>query len=386
MMHIVMPRAGQTMEEGVVLRWLKQEGDEVRRGEVVVEIETDKAVVELEAESAGVLRRIVVPSGQTVPVLSVLAYLGDPTEEIPSSTATNETSDAQPTEQASRSTTKEAPPAPRDKTIAISPRARKLAAERHVDVSLLSGTGAGGRITEADVEKWLARSTPPNGTRALSKAQISLGKLLQNSVQTAPHFYLSASVNVDELLRIRSAMTAEPRPTVTSWIVKAVGFALRDCPDINCRWDGERLVYNEFVNVGMAIDVDGELLVGVVTDVDKKSLEQVAEECRLLVIKAKQRKLVSHRSSLTISNLGPFGVDQFTAIINPPEIAILAAGQIVPVVQVADANGKTRTVNQMTLTLSCDHRALNGAQGAQFVKQVRIYLEAPMRWHKRGES
>jgi pyruvate dehydrogenase E2 component (dihydrolipoamide acetyltransferase) len=380
--RIIMPKSGQTMEEGVVLRWLKNEGEAVQAGEVVVEIETDKAVAEVPSQVSGVLRKILISEGETVPVLTPLAYVGGVDEELPQETSARApgTKEVEPPPSA--------PVAVTDRALfsgsgpkLISPRARRLAAEHGIDITLLAGTGPDGRITESDVQEYLQRlPQAATGSRQVSRSQYSVGKQLQKSKQTVPHFYLTIDVNMDTLLRLKDAIKARSSVTVTDLMVKAVGFALQDCPEVNCRWEGDELIYNNYVNVGIAVDVEAGLLVATVPDVNKKSLPEIAERSSALIAKAKDGKVVPEPCSLTVSNLGMHGVREFAAIINPPEIAILAVGAITPVVQMDDSGGDFRVAKRMSLTLSSDHRALSGVQAARFLNSIRSYLEQPETW------
>ena len=369
------------MEEGVVRRWLKNEGEAVQAGEVVVEIETDKAIAEVPSGVSGVLRKILISEGETVPVLTPLAYVGALDEELPreasASTPRIKEVETRPlTPAAATESARVFDSGPK----VISPRARRLAAEHAIDITLLAGTGPEGRITESDVQDYLRRTPQaPTGLRQLSRSQYSVGKQLQRSKQTVPHFYLTIDVSVDTLLRLKDANSQSP-VTVTDLMVKAVGFALQDCPEVNCRWEGEQLIYNDFVNVGIAVDVEAGLLVATVPAVNKKSLPEIAERRSALIAKAREGKVVPEPCSLTVSNLGMHGVRDFAAIINPPEIAILAVGAITPVVQMDDAGGDFRVAKMMSLTLSSDHRALSGVQAARFLNSIRSHLEQPETW------
>jgi pyruvate dehydrogenase E2 component (dihydrolipoamide acetyltransferase) len=379
-MHsIIMPKAGQTMEEGLVLRWLKHEGQPVESGEIVLEIETDKAVIEVPSEQAGVLRKILIAEGQRVPVMTALAYVGSENEvllerrvtdiEVPENGSSRV---SRPGEILVQPTTANRP---------ISPRAKKLAAEHQIDVGRLSGSGPGGRITESDVAEFLSRSKAPSKRpRVLSRGQQATGKLLQRSVQTAPHFFLVTDVEVGRALELRDRLKTGVHVTITDLIVKAAGLALMECPEVNCRWEAESIVYNDFINVGIAVDTDGGLLTATVAQVDKKSLPEVATDSRAAIERAKRGIENGLPSSLTISNLGMYGVRQFTAIIPPPEVAILAVGEATPSSRVVDSAVNPNAIRKITFTLSCDHRALNGTHGARFLQSLKANLEHPEPW------
>jgi pyruvate dehydrogenase E2 component (dihydrolipoamide acetyltransferase) len=377
---IIMPKSGQTMEEGVVRRWLKGEGEAVQPGDVVVEIETDKAIAEVPSPGSGILRRILVPEGETVPVLTPLAYVGTLEEELPIDASAARTN-VMPTRPSAPAEVPQTPRLPVTGPKLISPRARRLAAEHRIDIALLAGTGPEGRITESDVQDYLRRSTQPHaGSRQLSRKPHSVGKQLQRSKQTAPHFYLTIDVNVDKLLGLKERIKRDKSLTVTDLIVKAIGMALVDCPEVNCRWEGEDLIYNDFVNVGIAVDAEAGLLVATVSNVNHKTLPEIAERRATLVGKAKEGKVVSEPCSLTVSNLGMHGIREFAAIINPPEIAILAVGAITPVVQMEGSGPDLKVANIMTLTLSADHRALSGVQATRFLNSIKGHLEQPQAW------
>jgi pyruvate dehydrogenase E2 component (dihydrolipoamide acetyltransferase) len=385
-MHIIlMPKSGQTMEEGAVLRWLKKEGEPVQAGETVVEIETDKAIAEVASEASGVLRKILVSEGETVPVLAPLAYVGGPKEEVPSGATKLDSKRVEVEPALPAATTEGTQALPRISRL-VSPRARKLAAAHGVDLDLVAGSGPEGRITEDDVKNFLAyEQQVASDRRRLSRRQYSIGKQLQKSKQTVPHFYVTTDVNMEKILEIKGAIKAATSATITDFVVKSAGLALKDWPEVNCRWEGEELVYNQFINVGVAVDVDDGLLVVTIPDVDKKTLGEVAGQSKVLIEKAREGKVFPQPSSLTVSNLGMHGVRQFVGIINPPEIAILAVGAITSIVQIDESTGDMRAVRMMTLALSCDHRALNGVQGARFLNSVKSYLQDPGAWIKEGE-
>src|ERR1017187_10001168 len=338
-----MPKSGQTMEEGAVLRWLKKEGEPVQAGETVVEIETDKAVAEVPSEASGVLRKILVSEGKTVPVLTPLAYVGGPKEATKLESKPVEIEPVPPA--AATEGTRALPRV----TKLISPRARKLAVTHGVDLDLLTGSGLEGRVSEEDVKNFLAhRQQVVSGSRQVSRRQYSIGKQLQKSKQTVPHFYVTTDANMEKVLDIKGAIKAKTSVTITDFVVKSAGLALKDWPEVNCRWEGEELVYNQFVNVGVAVDVDDGLLVATIPDVDRQTLSEVAGQSRALIAKARDGKVVPRPSSLTVSNLGMHGVRQFVGIINPPEIAILAVGAITPIVQMDEMTGGMRPVRMMT--------------------------------------
>lgn len=377
-MHVVnMPKSGQTMEEGTVLHWLKCEGEEISVGEALLEIETDKAIAEITSDVSGVLRKILVQEGQTVPVLSPLAYVGQLDEAFPpasvplkmiAETGSNLTSSQI-----------ESGLMPERSTGAVSPRARKLAREYGIDVEQIAGTGPGGRITEDDVRAFLDQRQDKI-VRRLSTAQQAIAKRMQRSIQTVPHFYLSVEVRMDKILETKKAWVESAHVTITDFVIQAAGLALGECPEINCRWEGETLLYNAFVNIGIAVAAEDCLVVAVVPDVNKKALGDIAGERRQAIEMAKQGRVTAYPASLTVSNLGMYGVNQFAAIINPPELAVLAVGQITPTAEIRASGSRLVTSQRMTMTFSCDHRALNGVQGARFLNKIRERLEDPVTW------
>jgi pyruvate dehydrogenase E2 component (dihydrolipoamide acetyltransferase) len=432
-MHtVVMPKMGDTMEEGKVISWRKHEGDTVAKGDALAEIETEKVNIEAEAFAAGTLRKILAPEGATVPVGQPIALIGEPSEAIPAEFGGAQAQAAQPAA-AQAALAKQpatqpaaapvavangrapqaavaAPSAPPSVThdggrIFISPLARHIAAEHNLDIAQIHGTGPGGRILRDDVlavaqngqapvaaTPALAAQAPmPVGPEVeavpLSQMRKTIAKRLQQSMQTAPHFYVTVSVDATRLLQLRTqineyaATLAEPvKVSINDIVVKAVATTLTRMPQVNGSFDGERILYKKRVNVGMAVALEQGLIVPVVRDADKRGLLDLARESRRLAEAARGGKLKPEEmqgGTFTVSNLGMYDVESFTAIINPPESAILAVGSITPT-PVATPDRQVVVQDQMKMTLSSDHRALDGVIAARFLQQLKQLLEQPM--------
>lgn len=416
-MHtIIMPKMGDAMEEGTLVRWLKQEGDSVREGEPIAEIATDKATIEIEAPGAGVLRGIRVQEGAVVPVNTPLAYILQEGESLPSQT------DGKPTQAATTAApapTPEPPagaaptptPAPTPATapsdgearLLASPLARKIAAEHGIDLSQVRGTGPKGRIVERDVLAFIESQkaaapvvapTPavaPTPVAAASEERVeSLNRLRQITAQrtteahqTIPHFYLTMEIDMENALALRqqlNQMDDTLRVSVNDLIVKACAVALEKHPVINARYHEGQLVHPNGIHIGVAVATEQGLLVAVLKHCEGKSLRRIAQESQTLIQKARDGKLLPDEmtgNTFTISNLGMFGIEQFTAIINPPASAILAVGATKRVPVVND-DGSITPRARMKVTMSCDHRVIDGAVGAQFLQTLKQVLENPL--------
>jgi pyruvate dehydrogenase E2 component (dihydrolipoamide acetyltransferase) len=421
---MLMPLLSDTMTEGTVAAWHKQVGDKVEIGELLLEIETDKAVMEQDSFFEGTLLHIGVQEGETVPVKAVLAVIGKegedfqaaiaaalaglgntPAEETPIEDATPETPAAIPAE-VEVTTTSE------DSRVKASPLARKMAAEEGLNLTNVKGTGENGRIVRRDVESALenlsvpapvatpavvpttATPTPPppaptNAIEGAAYEEVKLSNMrkviarrLGESKFTAPHFYLTVAIDMDNAMTIRKRLN-ELSPVKISFndlVIKACSLALRQNPAINASWLGDSIRYNKVYNIGVAVAVDEGLVVPVIRNADMKSLSQISEEVKDKAKKAMDRKLPvedMQGNTFSISNLGMFGIEEFTAIINPPDSCILAVGGInqVPVVK----NVEIVVGNVMKITLSCDHRVVDGASGAKFLNDVKALLEDPIR-------
>jgi pyruvate dehydrogenase E2 component (dihydrolipoamide acetyltransferase) len=403
------------MTEGVVAEWHKKVGDTVKSGELLAEIETDKATMEFESFYDGVLLHIGVEKGQTVPVNALLAIIGNAGEDVQAliaqagSSAPAEAPKAEVATPAPVSTpaptpvaaapvsTPSAPVAVSNTSatgrILASPLAKKLAEEKGVDLAFIAGTGEGGRITKRDVDHYVPYNAPARtatpvtvGVESFTDEPISqmrktIARRLAESKFTAPHFYLTISIDMDNAITARKSMNSEEGVKVSfnDMVVKAVAMALRKHPTVNSSWLGDVIRTNHHVNIGVAVAVEDGLLVPVVRFADNKGLMEIGNEVRTFAQKAKDKKLQPadwEGNTFTISNLGMFGIEQFTAIVNPPDSCIMAVGGIsqVPVVK----NGQVVPGNVMKVTLSCDHRVVDGASGSAFLQTFKQYMENPV--------
>ena len=407
---INMPRLSDTMTEGVVAKWHVKVGDAITEGTLLAEIETDKATMDFEAfpGQEGTLLHIGVGEGETSPVDTILAVIGAKGEDIsallsgaPAAPAAAPAPNAAPAaaEPAPAPAPSPAPataPAPaEDSRVKASPLAKSLAAEKGVDLRAVTGSGEGGRIVKRDIET--AASTPAVASSAaptavsypssgyqdtpISQMRKTIAKRLSESKFTAPHFYLTMSVDMDAAIEARQALNAsgDHKISFNDLVVKAVAKGLKKHPAVNSAWLGDVIRTNYDVHVGVAVAVEDGLLVPVVRHADAKSLTQISAEVKDFAQRAKTKKLQPadwEGNTFTISNLGMFGIDQFTAIVNPPDSCILAVGgiQSVPVVK----NGQVVPGNIMKLTLSCDHRVVDGATGSAFLNSVKAFLESPV--------
>ncbi len=402
---IRMPKLSDTMTEGNLVKWYKKVGEKVEKGDVLADVETDKATQEIESFSAGVLLHIGIESGP-VPVNGLIAVIGKEGEDISSllggaaQPAAKPAPAAQPAAQpATAAATPVAMAAAQASAadggrVKASPLAKSMAHETGVDISKIEGSGDNGRIVRRDVEAFLsakpaekpAPSTPAaaGGFEDVPVTQMRavIARRLGESLFTAPHFYLTVEILMDKMMEARTRMN-ELSPVKISFndiVVKAVAVALRQHPNVNSSWLGDRIRRYSYVNIGVAVAIEDGLLVPVVKAADQKSLSQINTEVKALAEKAKSRKLSPDEmtgNTFTISNLGMFGIEEFTAIINPPDSCILAVSGIhqKPVVR----DGQIVVGNTMKVTLSCDHRVVDGATGAAFLNTLKGILEEPMR-------
>lgn len=407
---VKMPKLSDTMTEGVVSKWHKKVGDKVKSGELLAEIETDKATMDFESFQDGVLLYIGVEEGKGAPVDSILAILGAAGEDykaLMDGAASAPASVSAPAEQApaavSAPTASSAPivtSAPAvssdDSRTKASPLAKKIASDKGIDLSQVSGSGDGGRIVKRDIENYTpaASSTKtaaapifvPAGTEQFTEVATTqmrkvIARRLAESKFTAPHFYLTIEIDMDNAIASRTAINAggEVKISYNDFVVKACAMALRKHPVINSSWLGDKIRTNHHVHIGVAISVEDGLLVPVVRFADQKGLHQISAEVKDYAGRAKSKKLQPadwEGNTFTISNLGMFDIDQFTAIINPPDACILAVGSIQqkPVVK----NNAVVPGNVMKVTLSCDHRVVDGVAGSEFLKTLKSYLENPV--------
>ncbi len=409
---IYMPKLSDTMTEGVVAEWHKKVGDTVSNGELLAEIETDKATMEFESFYDGTLLHIGVEKAKAAPVNAILAIIGAPGEDISALLAGSpvveekvEAPVAAPTSTPVVATPAPTPVATPVKTAPVvtsndggrtlaSPLAKKLAEEKGIDINAVNGTGDGGRIVKRDVDHYVPY-TPAAGSsnyssvagvesfvdEPVSQMRKVIARRLSESLFTAPHFYLTVDVNMDNAIAARKVINSKEGVKVSfnDMVVKAVALSLKQHPAINSSWLGDVIRRNHHVHIGVAVAVEDGLLVPVVRFADTKGLSQIGEEVKQFAQKAKDKKLQPsdwEGNTFTISNLGMFGIDSFTAIINSPDSCILAVGGIseVPVVK----NGQVVPGNVMKLTLSCDHRVVDGASGASFLQTLKGYLENPV--------
>ena len=412
---IEMPRLSDTMTEGVIAKWHKKVGDLIRPGDLLAEIETDKATMEFEAPIGGALLYIGAPEGKPIPIGAPIAIIGKPDEDVsallnrgaspaPPESITSPTP-AQPQPAATPPPPAEAParvpasPAlgapPAETRLKASPLARSMAQKAGIDLHQVHGTGEGGRIIRRDVEAYLSHAvaTTPVATPAqpaaapyqevpLSQMRKTIARRLTASMQEAPHFYLTRAVSMEAAATWREKLNAlsPHKISFNDLIIKAVAMALRKHPYLNAAWMGEHIRLYQEIHIGFAVAVEEGLIVPVLRHADRKGLSEIAAETVLLAQKARERKLAPEEytgSTFSISNLGMFGIEEFTAVINPPEAAILAIGAIQPTPVVKD--GQVVVERRMRVTLSCDHRVVDGATGAAFLETFTQLLEEPAR-------
>jgi len=422
---VVMPRLSDSMEEGTILKWLKSPGDTVELGEELVEIETDKANMVYEADAGGTLIEIVAAEGDTLPIGQVIARVGEPGEAPSGDGASKKSKKAKKAsakaEEAAATPAApatEAPPAPApadaDGRVKASPLARRIARERGLDLAAVAGSGPGGRIVKADVEKAIAAGPAPAAAPAptpaaaapagptpgaaerpetakgstsfeeLTKLQSTVARRMAESKATAPHFYLSVEADMSRAVEARARLKAAAKegdvvPSFNDMVVKACAIALREHPRANGAYRDGRLELYSRVNVGVAVAAQDALVVPTVFDADLKGLRQIATETRALAQRVREGTITPPELSggtFTVSNLGMFGIHSFAAVINPPQAGILAVGAIAerPVVR----DGEITIGQLMPMTLACDHRILYGAGGAVFLDQIRSLLEEPL--------
>ncbi len=407
---IEMPKMTDTMEEGVLVEWSVEEGDKIAAGDVIAQVETDKATMDVEAYDDGVLLKKVAKAGEALPIGGLIAILGDAGEDISQMIAEHESNGAAPAPTAETEAEAETPPVDKKskKTTAAtsngrtkaSPLAKRMATDHGLPLTNLAGSGPGGRIIKRDVEAEIARtpgSVPApariaDADRSVERVRISqmrkaIARRLAESKYTSPHFYLTADIDVAALITQRTmlndylAKSDGPKVSFNDFVTKACASALVQHPDVNVTYapeDGVILKYN-YVDIGVAVAIEDGLVTPVIRDVQQKSVATIAQEIQALATRARDKKLTTEEmegSTFTTSNLGMFGTESFTAIINPPNACILAIGGIrdTPVVE----NGSIVAGKRMKLTLSCDHRVVDGAVGAQFMATVKDLLESPL--------
>lgn len=416
---IRMPRMSDTMEEGVIVAWHKKVGDTVKSGDLLAEVETDKATMELESYQEGVLLYIGVEEGAAVQVNGILAIVGKKGEDYKpllkeekaeakeqeaaqeEKTEAKEEPKAEPKQEEAKPEPQKAEASSDDSRLKISPLARKMAEEKGIDLNDLKGSGDDGRIIKRDVEQYQpaakkADAAPQQvvqlpkvvGEESYEEVNVSqmrktIAKRLSESKFNAPHFYLTMEINMDKASAAREGLNAfsPVKISYNDLVLKATAAALRRHPKVNSSWLGDKIRYNHHIHIGVAVAVEEGLLVPVIRFADNKGLSHIAAEVRELAGKAKDKKLQPAEmqgNTFTISNLGMFGIEEFTAIINPPDACILAVGGINKRL-VMDDNGELRNEQIMKVTLSCDHRVVDGATGAQFLQTLKSLLEDPVR-------
>tara|TARA_B110000908_G_scaffold80043_1_gene95902 strand:- start:27411 stop:28655 length:1245 start_codon:yes stop_codon:yes gene_type:complete len=400
-----MPRLSDTMTEGVVAKWHKNVGDKISEGDLLAEIETDKATMEFESFQEGVLLHIGVTEGNKAPVDSILAILGEEGEDIASllvEAPKEEVKEEEKIVVAAKAEPKkevaaQVPPAAQqvvttasyttnsDSKGTASPLAKKLASEKNINLALVKGTGDNGRIIKRDIDNFsggnVIHSIEKYSEIEVSQMRKVIAQRLGESKFTAPHFYLTTEINMDQIVDARQSINtiAPIKISFNDLIVKATSMALREHPQVNSSWLEDRIRFNEHIHIGVAMAVEDGLLVPVVRFADSKRLSQISSEVKEYGAKAKAKKLQPEDwqgNTFTISNLGMFDIEAFTAIINPPDACILAVGGIIekPVVK----NGQIVVGKTMKLTLSCDHRVVDGVVGSKFLGTLKSYIENPI--------
>ncbi len=406
--EVIMPSLGFDMVEGTVARWLKKEGDPVEKGEPIVEIETEKATVEVEATASGNLKEILVPAGETVKVGTVIGTIAAPEEKPeekpkrrepkspPSAPAAEDAKRApgkvqRPPEERREEPGKAEPPGRR---IKVSPVARRMAEEAGIDLSRLEGSGPGGRILERDVREAMGEKTPsavpeaktgpPAGEPApMSRMRKAIARRMAESKAKAPHFYLTADIHMEEAMKMREQLNSDAsdsdKISVNDLIVAAAARTLARFPEMNATYRDESIEKHSRIDIGIAVALPDGLIPPVMRNADRKSLREIAAGSRELGERARAGRLRAEdlgSGTFTISNLGMFDVEEFIAIINPPEAAILAVGAVTP--RPIAAGGEVRIARMMKATLSVDHRVADGAQAARFLQELKKLLENPV--------
>jgi len=398
---VIMPRLSDTMKEGMVAKWLKAEGDPVEKGEAIVEIQSDKATLEVEAYESGVLRRIVAREEEVVPLGEAIAIIAGADDDISGlETAVEPEASAPPP-----APKPEAAPAPKTASatgrIKVSPLARKMAAQMGIDLAIVQGTGPGGRIVKRDivgvgeaapvtasVPAAPVAKTPVQVTRedeavSLSPMRKIIAQRLTESKTTVPHFYITIEVDMGAALALRAQINEQcqdrVKVTINDLVVKAAATALAKFPRVNSSFDGDRVIRRGRVNVGVAVAMEDGLVVPVIRDCDQKGLAEIGAEARDLVERGRQGKLAEEEytgGTFTVSNMGMFNVENFAAIINPPEAALLAVASVrkAPVIK----DDVVVPADCMKMTLSGDHRVMNGQVACQFLDEIRRLLENPL--------
>ncbi|HEX9728135.1 MAG TPA: dihydrolipoamide acetyltransferase family protein [Gemmatimonadales bacterium] len=390
--HVLMEALSPTMEEGRIAAWLKQEGDAVQAGDVIAEVETDKAIMELQARGHGLLRRILVPAGASVEVGRLIAVIADASEDISSLVDAPRAAAPAPPPLAPATATPEAM-VPDDRQrggrTRASPLARRMARERGLDLATIPGTGPGGRIVKRDVDATSAPAMAVSAPAAPSsyvdvvpgQLRKTIAKRLVQSLGPIPHFFLTSEIDMEQAADARASLNqlGDTKISFNDIVIKVVAVALTQHRECNAWWTPDYVRYFTDVHIAMAVAIDEGLITPVIRYAQRKSIRAIAAESRELAERARARKLAPDEytgGTFSISNLGMLDISQFTAVINPPEAAILAIGAITeqPVVQ----DGAITIRRRMRVTMSCDHRVIDGAMGARFLQTVKRMLENPL--------
>ncbi|MFS4470114.1 2-oxo acid dehydrogenase subunit E2 [Chryseobacterium sp. T20] len=403
---ITMPRLSDTMTEGKVAKWHKNVGDTVKEGDLLAEIETDKAVQDFESEFNGVLLKQGVEEGGAAPVDSVLAIIGPAGTDVSAVGAPKAAgqSTEKPAEQKAEAKTEEkAAPVVNSSSsdrVAISPLAKKMAQDKGVDINSVQGSGENGRIVKKDIENYQPAAKPAASAPAASAAPVAvsfvqgedtetpnsqvrniIAKRLSESKFSAPHYYLMVEINMDKAIEARKEINSLPDTKISfnDMIIKATAIALRKHPQVNSSWAGDKIIHRGNINIGVAVAIPDGLVVPVLKNTDQMTYTQISASVKDMASRAKSKGLKANEmegSTFSISNLGMFGIETFTSIINQPNSAILSVGAIIekPIVK----DGQIVVGNTMKLSLACDHRVVDGATGAQFLQTLRTYLESPL--------
>jgi pyruvate dehydrogenase E2 component (dihydrolipoamide acetyltransferase) len=419
--QVVMPKLSPTMEEGQISRWLKKEGDQVSMGEPLAEIDTDKATMEMQALTNGVLRKILVHEGESAPLGQPIAIVAEASEDISALLAAPAAKpaaapSAPQTEPAPAAAPKQPPPQPTtagaeaggngnqpaSDRLVVSPLAARMAAEAGIDLRTLTGTGPGGRIVKRDIESAVTQKAPAAGVaqlravpairpasgaspyrdEAASEIRRTIARRLVTSLGPVPHFFLTVDVEMDRAAEMRQSIKAlnpELQISLNDIIIKITAAALIKHPQVNASFQDRNVRYYERADIGVAVAIEEGLITPVIRSADQKSLSEIAAEVRDLAERARSRKLKPEEytgASFSISNLGMFGIDEFTAVINPPEGAIVAVGAMTPKPVVRE--GEIVVRQMMRITMSCDHRVIDGVTGAQFLQTLKKMLENPL--------
>ena len=404
---ITMPKLGFDMAEGTLVRWVRNEGENINKGDVLAEIETDKATVEVESSASGVVRKLLVDQGAVVPIGAAIAIVGSADEKIdePKAEVNKQKADVAPPTPPKAAPVMQTVVVPQVGPVKASPLAKKMARDTKVDLSRVQGSGPGGRIVRKDVENILSpgptsltahantptpayepaiQTTPTDETIGMTKLRQAIARRMAESKTTVPHFYVSHEYKMQAVMTLRKQLNEylpdNEKLSVNDFIVKAVALALREFPNLNASFAGDKVIRHGAINVGVAVSVENGLLTVVSKNTDQLPLRRISAEVKRMAAGVREGKVKPddiEGSTFSISNLGMYDVENFAAIINPPEAAILAVGSAreVPVVE----NGELKAGWRMKATVSVDHRVSDGAEAAQFMQAQAKYLEEPLR-------